>query len=510
MQQPNNIRIVKNTIFLYVRMAIMMLVTLYTSRLVIDILGISDFGIFSLIGGIVVLLTFLNNAMSSATQRYLSYELGKENINRIRQIFSMSMTAHISIALFVFVLAETLGLWFIKTQLNIPEDREFAAGWVYQFAVFTFIINIIRVPYNASLVSAEKMSFYAFISVLETSLKLGCVYFLIVSPWDKLIVYSALICITSLICTYIFKIYCCRALDFCRYHFFWDKVLYMKMMHFSGWSVVGGVANIGAQQGGNILINFFSGLTANAAFGISTQVSNAVNSFASNFQMAFNPQIVKLYAHKNYTELYKLMYHTSSLSYYLLLIFSVPILLYTEPILVWWLQDVPNYSVIFCRLMIVYCLIDAIQAPLWFAIIATGKIKVYEIWLSVLLVLNIPISWYLLKEGWSPVSVLGVKVILNFISAVIRTFYVKSFIGFPIGLYFRKVILKAFIVTLIAFLLAIGIDWMNSFSKVYSVLGSFLLVPIVIYWIGLSSEERKFINKFLNRIFIRNKSIENI
>lgn len=496
MSTESNKRIAKNTLFMYLRMLITMVVTLYTSRIVLNTLGENDFGIYNLIGGIVTFFAFLNIAMTNATQRFLNYELGRGNIEQLKKTFSISMTAHISIALLVLLLAETIGLWFVNTQLRIPVERVTAANWVYQFSVLTLLVNIVRVPYNASIIAYERMSFYAYLSVIEVILKLAVVYLLVISKWDKLIYYAALMFAVPLICNIIYRGYCRRKFETCTYTLCWDKKLYLQMMEFSGWSMLGGAANIGAQQGGNILINIFSGLAANAAFGISNQVSSAIYGFVSNFQLAFNPQIVKLYAQKETVALNKLVLRTALFSFYLLLIIAVPLTLNMDMVLRLWLKNVPEYTAAFCTLMIVFYLIDAIQAPLWMTIYASGNIKWHAIVVSGLTILNIPITWALLKSGMPPTVAFITRCGLNFLTAIFRTVYIKYTMGFPSGQYIREVIFRAVIVLCLAF----GISY---FMKLYlpesissflleSVL-SCLLTILIIYSIGTSASEKQII-----------------
>ena len=264
MSHQDTKRIAKNTIFLYVRMIITMLITLYTSRVILNVLGVEDYGVYNIIAGIVVLLAFLQTAMTNASQRYITYELGKGELESVKKVFSMSMTTHITISLLIFFLAETIGLWFINTQLNIPANRMLAANWVYQFSILTFIVNLIRIPYNASIIAYENMSFYAYISIIESILKLLIVYVICISPSDKLILYAILLCGVAIICTFIYKIYCCKKFLTCNYTYFWDKKLYWQLMRFSGWTMLGGISNVSAQQGGNILLNMYNGVVSNA------------------------------------------------------------------------------------------------------------------------------------------------------------------------------------------------------------------------------------------------------
>ena len=502
MSHQDTKRIAKNTIFLYVRMIITMLITLYTSRVILNVLGVEDYGVYNIIAGIVVLLAFLQTAMTNASQRYITYELGKGELESVKKVFSMSMTTHITISLLIFFLAETIGLWFINTQLNIPANRMLAANWVYQFSILTFIVNLIRIPYNASIIAYENMSFYAYISIIESILKLLIVYVLCISPSDKLILYAILLCGVAIICTFIYKIYCCKKFLTCNYTYFWDKKLYWQLMRFSGWTMLGGISNVSAQQGGNILLNMYNGVVSNAAFGIANQVSYAVYAFSSNFQIAFNPQITKLHAVGDSLHLNNLVNKASLFSYYLMLLFAVPFMINTEIILKLWLKNVPEYTVGFCQLMVVYQLIDAFQAPLNTLIFSTGKIKNYNIWLSALIFCNIPLSLYLLSIGKSPYYVLGIRAGINLLTAIIRVVYVRYFMNFPSLYYFLHVVLKILAVTVLAFSGSIWVKMnLNSDTGgfILSSLIAIIITGIVVYWIGIGKTERSFFHSILKK-----------
>ncbi|TPV35973.1 lipopolysaccharide biosynthesis protein [Paucihalobacter ruber] len=500
MLNESNKRIAKNTMFLYMRMIIIMLVSLYTARIVLIYLGIEDFGIYNVVGGVIVLLGFLHTALTNASQRFITFEIGRNDNAQLKKTFSLIMTSHFMISLIILVLAETIGLWFVNTQLNIAEDRMIAVNWVFQFSVFTFIINILRVPYNAMVVAYEEMSFFAIVSIIETGLKLGVVFLLPIIDIDKLSLYGGLMFLVPLLSTFMYKLYCNRKFESSKYIFQWDKKLFMQLTSFSGWSMIGATANIGALQGGNILLNLFSGVVANAAFGIATQVSTAVSTFSYNLLVAFNPQIIKNYSRGENESMNKLIIRASSYSSYLVLLIAIPFLQNTEMILNLWLKDVPEYAVVFCQLMIIYQVIDVIQAPLSTLIFATGKIKVYHIWLSALLILNVPVSWYLLKIGWEPYWVLLTRVGLNFISAVLRTIYVSYLVNFPSWTYFTSVVFKFLIVSVPAFGLSILIkQYFNTGISgfIYAASASIIITGLIIYFIGINKNERAFINNFL-------------
>ena len=418
MPSENTRRIAKNTVMLYIHMLLIMAVTLYTSRVVLNVLGVEDFGIYNVVGGIVVMFSFLNGAMATSTQRFLSFSLGKNDQEQVARVFSMSMTTHISIALIVLLLAETFGLWIFYRYLNIPPERMGAAQWVYQLSVLTFCISIIRVPYNAGIIAYERMSFYAYISIVEVCLKLGMVILLQYLGSDKLILYALLMALTTGIVTFIYKLYCCKTFSVCRYHYFWDKHLYKELISFSGWSLFGSAANVGVQQGINILLNVFFGVVTNAALGIANQVSSAVSQLVGNFQTAFNPALVKSYASGDYSYFVRLIFQTSRFSYFLLFIIALPLYLCMPFVLKVWLDIVPEYTVVFCRWMLVFVLIDAVSAPLWISVQAIGKIRSYQLLMSALIFLNIPLSWLLLRLGKDAEWVMEVRVGINLLTFI--------------------------------------------------------------------------------------------
>lgn len=490
----SNQRLAKNTYFLYIRMIVLMLVTLYTSRVVIDILGVEDFGIYNIIGGIIVLLSFMKSAMTSATQRFFSFEIGKGDKNQLNKIFSVSVICHVAISAIFIFLAETIGLWFVYTQLNIPADRIAAAHWVYHFSVITFVINIILTPYHSIIIAYEKMSFYAYVSIIEAFLRLAVTFLLPLIFLDRLIMYALLLALVALLCNSAYVVYsmkrflCCRRLAIIR-----NKNLYQQLMSYYGWTFLGGAANISAQQGGNILINVYNGVGANAGFGIAGQVSHAVSLFVNNFQMAFNPQLVKLYAQSNIKELNHLIMRTSLFSFYLIWVISLPLMVNLPTVLNLWLNTVPPYAENFCLLMIIYYLIDAIQAPLFMSIYATGKIRNYQIWLSIFIFLNIPVSWIFISMGFSPVSVLVVRVAINIITAIVRTAYMNYLFEFDTKSYIGQVVSRAILISTITSGIALLLknllgDGIIDFFILTSLL--VLITAAVIWFIGMNMKER--------------------
>lgn len=496
----NNKRIAKNTLFLYLRMFVMMLTALFTSRIVLDVLGASDYGLNNIIGGVVVLFSFLNSALLSATQRFLNFHLGRQDYKQTNVVFCMSMNTYILLSIVVVVLGETIGLWFVNTQLNIPSERMYAAQWVYQFTLIQFVINLLRVPYNASIIAYERMNFYAYISLVEVIAKLLVVYLLYITTFDKLIFYSFLYTIVPLIVAFIYRTYCTRNFDTTKYKRIWDKVAFKEMFSFSGWSLFGSLANLAAQQGLNILINIFYGVTVNAAAGIANQVSTNVYGFISNFQTAFQPQIVKTYAAKEIERFQKLIFQTSKFSYFMVLVLVLPILFTIDGILEIWLKEVPEYTAIFCRLILVFLSIEAITAPLWMSVQATGKIRSYQILMACLIFMNFPMAYLVLKLGFPVYTVWIVRIIINLITMVARCIYMKQRLQFPISQYIRNVIIPILIVTIaslpVPLILYNQIDnfWLNMFVVGFA---TFFVAILAVYFIGMNTHEKELVRNML-------------
>lgn len=505
----NNKRIAKNTLFLYLRMFVMMLTALFTSRIVLDVLGASDYGLNNIIGGVVVLFSFLNSALLSATQRFLNFHLGRQDYKQTNVVFCMSMNTYILLSIVVVVLGETIGLWFVNTQLNIPPERMYAAQWVYQFTLIQFVINLLRVPYNASIIAYERMNFYAYISLVEVIAKLLVVYLLYITTFDKLIFHSFLYTIVPLIVAFIYMTYCTRNFDTTKYKRIWDKVAFKEMFSFSGWSLFGSLANLAAQQGLNILINIFYGVTVNAAAGIANQVSTNVYGFISNFQTAFQPQIVKTYAAKEIERFQKLIFQTSKFSYFMVLVLVLPILFTIDGILEIWLKEVPEYTAIFCRLILVFLSIEAITAPLWMSVQATGKIRSYQILMACLIFMNFPMAYLVLKLGFPVYTVWIVRIIINLITMVARCIYMKQRLQFPISQYIRNVIIPILIVTIaslpVPLILYNQIDnfWLNMFVVGFA---TFFVAILAVYFIGMNTHEKELVrNMLLNKIPVLKK-----
>ena len=509
MEVNANKRILKNTIYLYLRMIVTMGVSLYTSRIVLDVLGACDYGVYNVIGGIVVLISILNSSMAAATQRFITFDLGCGDFKKVGETFSMSMTAHYLISILILILGETIGLFYVVNYLNVPVERHSAAIWVYQLSLFTIIVNFIRIPYHASVIAYEKMDFFAFVSIFEVLTKLLLVLLLTRIAYDKLVLYASLILFNSILCNLIYRLFCKHRFSTCKYYWFFDKESFKRLLSFFGWNFVGSVATAGIHQIGNILLNAFCGPLINAAYGVASQVSSAIYTFSVSFETAYTPQIVKLQAQTRFDELFKLMKRSALLSYYLLFIIAMPIFLNTDYILGLWLKEVPSYAGIFSKWLIIYFLIDSIQAPLWKQITATGNIKVYEIWLSIVLVFNIPLSYIFLSKGYSPTCVLIISAALNLVTAIIRTIHVKIQSGFPALTYCYDVVLRAGLFTLIYLLFWKLFSSIIVIDRISVLILYFALSTIVclstILLVGINNSDRIVLVGLFKEKILRNK-----
>lgn len=498
-----NARIAKNTLILYCRMLFSMIVTLYTSRLVLNILGVEDFGIYSVVAGVIIMFGFLNNAMSASTQRFLTYESAKGKDSNLQKIFNVSITIHLIIAILIFILAETIGVWFLNTQLNIPTERMIAANWVFQFSIFSFVISVCLVPYNAVIIANEKMQAFAYIGMIEVILKLIIVFLLAIIEFDKLITYSALICLVTIIVKVSEQLYCRLNFNESKnVKLIWDKKITKEMGAFAGWNLFGVAAGIGYGQGVNVLLNIFFGATVNAARGIAFQIQGAISSLITNFQLALAPAITKGYARDESKETFDLVFSSSKLSFFLLLIFAIPLLVETNTILVWWLKIVPDFTDIFTKLIIIDLLISSLSGPLHILVQATGKIKNYQLLVSGILLLNVPFSYLFLKLGYTPEITLVISILFSLIALLIRLFILYVSVQFPIRDFLKKVILRIIIVALISWLIPFYIS-----SYLQSIFFNFMIICFVsvicilmsVYCFGINSFERKFlISKTLN------------
>lgn len=501
MEQNTTKRIAKNTLMLYFRQILIMIVSLYTVRVVLNTLGAEDYGIYNVVAGVVVLFSFVNNAMATATQRFLNFNLGKEDTEKTQQTYSSSLLIHIGIALIFVILAETVGLWFVNSKLNIPLERHSAAMWCYQFSIITTVFNILRVPYNAVIIAYEKMSFFAWVSIVEAVLKLLVVYLLIISPFDKLVAYVILLTLVSIIILFCYKIYCNKKFEIAHYKKVNDYSLVKEILGFSGWSLFGATANVANQQGTNIVLNMFTNVTVNAAMGIANQVNSAVYSFVSNFQTAFNPQLVKSYAAGEKEVFDRLIVRTSKYSFMLLWFVVLPLTLNLDFILQIWLKNVPEFSVGFVKLILIYSLLDAINGPLWLAVQATGVIKKYQIIVSFLIFTNLPLSIVAFMLGANPCWILYIKIILSCVITVFRLIYLNVTQCFSVKKYIKNVLLPMIGIIVLSYMIS---GFCSSFFKglkyfFVSCVISVMVNILLFFFVGINRKEKEFVLSYIRK-----------
>lgn len=501
MISENNRRIAKNTVLLYIRTFFTQLLALYTSRKVLEILGVEDYGIYNVVGGITVMLTFLNGSMSVATQRYLTIELGKDNLQGYNRVFNMACIIHLGMALLVFIAAETIGLWFLNTYLNIPEERMVAANWVYQASILTVIIYIIQTPYNASLTAHEKMNVYAYVGMGEGVLKLGIVFLLLLfNHYDKLVIYSILFFIVQLLSASIFRFYCIRYFRECRFHWYWDRYLFHSLVGFTSWNLFGTVAWLLKDQGINMVLNILGGPVINAARGISFQVSGAVQNLVNGFSTAVNPQLTKNYASNDDKRLYRLLVVSSKISFFLLLLVALPVIIETDFLLHLWLVEVPMYSVVFIRVILLEALFNTLSVPMITSLLATGNIKWYQITVGSLMLLNVPISYILLKNNASFVSPFIVSLIITLFTIGIRIWFCKHQLSLNVRLYMSDVIRPIFLVFICSFILPLLVSSCLDVCVIrffLIVILSMMSVLFAVYVGGLTFSEKQIIKTIL-------------
>lgn len=493
----NNKRIAKNTILLYVRMLFIMAVQLYTSRVVLNTLGVVDYGLYNVVGGIVTMFAFLNGAMVTSTQRYITFELGKGNLQRLKEVFATCVQIHLIISLIIIVLGETVGLWFLYEKMIIPEERFTAAMWVYQLSILTMCVQVMSVPYNSDIVAHERMGVFAAISVIEVILKLAVVYMLVIGDFDKLILYAILIAVIQLIIRFFYTKYCNKYFPESRLIRAFDKQLLVEMGKFMGWNIWGNLAATLFGTGINLLLNMFFGPVVNAARAIAVQVETAIANFSTNFLMAVNPQITKLYAQNNLEDMHKLLFRASKFTFFLLLVLSLPVMIEADMILKVWLKIVPGYTVVFLRLLLCIVIVDSVARPLMTAAAATGDVKLYQSLIGGILLSIVPIAYVVLKLGGSPESVYLVHLIICIVAFVTRLWIIKPMIKLSLRQYFSLVIFRCLIVLAVSLPLCIMVKYILPVGVLPSVIVCAISVVVALtvsYLIGLTSGERQFVH----------------
>lgn len=481
-------------------MILVMLISLYTSRVVLEQLGENDYGIYGVVGGVVTMFSIISASLSSAIGRFITFELGRENPERLKMIFSTSIWILIGLGGIIVLLLETGGVWFVNCKMNINPSRLTAANWVLQCSTVNFLVNMLSVPYNAAIIAHERMNAFAYIGILEVLLKLGVALLLFIPTFDSLIVYSILLAASSVIIRLIYGIYCKRHFAECRFEFTFNKSIFKEMLGFSSWSFIGSSSAILKDQGVNIIINLFCNTAVNAARSLSTQVNAAVYGFAQNFMLAVNPQIIKSYASGHVEEMFDLAFKSSRLSYYLLLCLSTPIIVAMPYILGIWLTMIPPYTISFTRLTLILGMFEVISLPLQFMNQASGKIKVYQLTVGGIQMLNFPLAYLLLRNHFSPNSVYILAIILSQVCLAARLAILRVSISLPVKRFLLDVYARVLSVTIVCALAIALLFMLEEFAGCSPMLNfvlSLVITLAVCYGIGLNAEERGWLTSKL-------------
>lgn len=447
----DNKRIAKNTIFLYFRMFLIMGVSLYTSRVILRILGIEDFGIYNVVGGIVTMFSFLSGCLGSATSRFITFELGRKDYKKLKQTFNAALIVHIVIGVLIVVLAETIGLWFLYEKMTIPAERLESAFWVFHISVVTTLLSVIQVPYDAAVIAHENMKIYAYVGIVEVILKLIVVYMLLFSPIDKLTYYAILILVIQALKMAFTRAYCLRNYDESHFWLCRDKNLYKEIFVYACSDMIGSISVLAQGQGINLLLNVYFGPVVNAARAIAYQVQGAVTQFSNNFMTAVRPQIIKSYAEGNCDEMWSLVIHSSCFSFYLMWMICLPIFLEADTILSFWLGVYPDYTVSFLILILILCLIQTVKTPRVTIFHAMAKVFWSNITVGAVLCMAFPLAYVFLRLGYTPNSVFWASNISMVVSEIVSVMVLRYFLTFSLCGYFKKVHLRCLSVAVISF-----------------------------------------------------------
>ena len=504
----DNKRILKNTLLLYVRMFITLGISLFTTRVIFQALGLENMGIYNLVGGVISMLGFLNGSMSSASQRFLSFEQGKGDQENLKNVFELILLIHCILAIIVILLSESIGLWFVNEKLVIAPERLSAANWVYQTAIFSSILGIIKVPFTASIMAHEKMGIYAYFSFIDVVFKLLIVYALWFIPGDSLIIYAVLLMLSGAMDFLINMIYCLKRFHECKLHFAWNKSLFKQIFSFSGWNLFGQVTIIANDQVLNIFLNWFYGTIVNGARGIALRINGIIVQFVYQFQAALNPPIVKSYASGDIAETQKLISRGIKISFLLMMLLSYPFIIETDKILILWLGESPQYTAWFTRLAIINTLLDTMTGPIVTGIQANGRIKKLQIYVSVALITVLPISYLLLKIGIEPYLVTLANIFISFITLYIRLNILQQYTGIKKIFLIKEAILPCYLVAILSIIapLLYHISTNNDFIHfIISCLISIISSIILGYLIGLNHSEKQFTISIIKKIYTRIK-----
>ena len=487
-------RIAKNTLMLYFRQILIMLVSLYTVRVVLATLGAEDYGIYNVVAGVVVMFGFLSGAMATASQRFFSFELGRGDTEKLKETFSVTISIYLILILIIVALAETVGLWFVNKKLVIPNERMNAARWIYQFSIANFAVTLITAPYMASIIAHEDMNVYAYASIIEAVLKLAVVFLLKVLPYDKLTVYGLLLLCVGLMNTSIYRFHCRRHYEECRFRPVWNKAMFREIWGYMGWNLFGSAVGVFNNQILNVILNQFFGPVVNAARAVSSQINSAVNSFASNFSTATRPQIIKDYAADRVEETHRLVFRACKMTFFLMFVLTLPLVLEMPYILRLWLNEVPENTVAFAQLTLIDALITSMTYPIMTLAQATGKIKFYQGVVGGLLLCNLPVAYILLRLGFPPYSVMVGQVAVSVVATAVRLVITNRLSHFSLRRFANKVVIPLVFVVALSAVVPSSIVWRfgESFLRLCATLVSGVLLSCMAFlFFGLDKVERR-------------------
>ena len=495
-----NKRIAKNTMLLYIRMGVMMIISFFTARITLGALGVVDYGINNVIGGLVSMFSLISSSLSSSVSRFMTFGLGKGDKKELNTIFSTSVNIHIILAIVVVIAIETIGIWFLNNKMVIPVERLTAAHWVLQSSTILFVVGLLSIPYNAAIIAHERMDVYAYFTLFDAFSRLGIIFAIKFYGGDKLILLAIISLIPPLIKQFYYWYYSKKNFEECTYHAIWNKRIFKEMFSFAGWNFIGCTAGLTKDQGVNIAINMFTGPAVNAARGIAMQINGIIGQFTRNIMVAINPQITKEYAAGNLKRMHSLIFKSTRFSYYLFLSLSIPILLEAKTILYIWLGQVPEHTVLFTRLVIILSLAEIISNALITAQNATGRIKNYQIVVGGILLMNFPISYILLRMGYFPEITIVVAIIISQICFVARLLLLKDSVKLPTATFVKDVYCNVIIVSAIAlvfpFICHLYIEKLILRLLIVSIV-SVITSGLVIYFIGCNKNERILVKRYI-------------
>ena len=498
-QVSNNQRIAKNTVLLYVRTFFVMLISLYTSRVLLQVLGVEDYGVYQVVGGMVAMFAVISNALATAISRFITFEIGSGNHGRLLEVFATSRVVQLVISGIVLILGEIVGLWFLHTYMQIPEGRMVAANWVLQFSLVAFCINLLNIPYNACIIAHEHMKAFAYITIFEAVCKLGICFLIMASPIDSLIYYALLLMVLAFVLFMLYKYYCKKRFEECNSKIYFHKPIFKEMFGFAGWSFFSNTMHIFNSQGVNMLINVFFGVTINAARGIANQVESAVMQFVNSFTVAINPQITKSYAAGANESMYVLVCRGAKFSYFLMLMMALPLMCEADIILRLWLVEVPPHAVILVQLSLVLGLLDAIGLSGYTACLATGRLKKYALIITSIGILEFPLSWAAFALGGVVEVSYYIYIFVKFAVLIARMILLKDMVGLPIRMYVNEVFRPILFTTLLSIVPSIMlIHFMpQSFLRLLlSLIVGVGITGVMTLFVGMNKGEREtVINK---------------